>query len=86
MWTAGRWLLHHNNAPAHKPLSIRQFLTKQSIPTFSKAPPTPALSPPDFFLVPKLKIILKEGRRFQTLEDLITNVTNDLKAIIFNKL
>jgi hypothetical protein len=28
MWTAGCWLLHHYNAPAHTGLSIRQFLAK----------------------------------------------------------
>jgi hypothetical protein len=28
MWTAGSWLLQHNNAPTHTALSIRQFLTK----------------------------------------------------------
>jgi transposase len=80
MWTAGSWLLHHDNAPAHTVLSIRQFLAKHSIPTLPYPPYSPDLSLPDFFLFPKLKITLK-GRRFQTVEDIITNSTNDLKAI-----
>jgi hypothetical protein len=33
-----------------------------------------------FFLFPKLRITLK-GRRFQTVEDVITSVTKDLKVI-----
>jgi hypothetical protein len=75
MWTAGSWLLHHNNAPAHTALSIRLLLAKHSIPTLPHD-----LSPPDFFLFPKLKITLK-GRTFQRVEDIITNATNDLKVI-----
>jgi hypothetical protein len=33
-----------------------------------------------FFLFPKLRLTLK-GRRFQTVEDIITNATKELKAI-----
>jgi hypothetical protein len=43
-------------------------------------PYSPDLSFPDLFLFPKLKMTLK-GRRFQTVEDIIRNVTNELKAI-----
>jgi transposase len=74
MWTAGSWLLHHDNAPAHS--VVRQFLAKHPIYTIPQPPYSPDLSPPDFFLLPKLKIALK-GRRFQTVEDIITNATND---------
>ena len=28
LWRSGEWLLHHDNAPAHTALSVRQFLTK----------------------------------------------------------
>jgi histone-lysine N-methyltransferase SETMAR len=80
MLTAGSWLLHHDNAPAYTTLSIRQFLAEHPIPTIPQHPCSPDLSPPDFFLFPNLKITLK-GRRFQTVEDIITNVMNDLKAI-----
>jgi histone-lysine N-methyltransferase SETMAR len=80
MWTAGSWLLNLDNAPAHTVLPIRQFLAKHSIPNLPQPPYSPDLSPPDFFLFPKLKFTLK-GRRFQTVEDIITNVTNDLKVI-----
>jgi hypothetical protein len=60
MWTVGSWLLHHDNALAHTALSIRQFLAKHSIGTLPQHPYSPDLSPPDFFLVPKLKITLEE--------------------------
>jgi hypothetical protein len=74
MWTAGSWFLHHDNAPAHTALSIRHFLAKRSIPTLPQ--PHIHLTYP----IPKLKITVK-GRRFQTVEDIITNVMNDSKAI-----
>jgi hypothetical protein len=38
MWTAGSWLLHHDNAPAHTALSIRWFLAKHPIPTIPQPP------------------------------------------------
>jgi hypothetical protein len=75
----GSWLLHHNNVPAHTAFSIRQFLAKHSIPTPPQPPYSPDLSSPNIFLFPKLKITVKRG--FQTVEDIITNVTNDLKVI-----
>jgi hypothetical protein len=78
-WTARSWLLHHDSAPAHAALSIRQFLTKHSIPTIPQPPYLPNLSPPDLFLFFKLKIFV-EGRRFWTVEDIITNATKDLKV------
>jgi transposase len=80
MWTVRSWLLHHNNVPARTALSIRQFLAKHSIPTLPQPSYSPELSPPDFFLFPKLRITFKR-KRFQIMEDIITNVTNDLKAI-----
>jgi transposase len=55
-------------------------LEKHSIPTLPQPPYSSDLSPPDFFLFPKLKITLK-GRIFQTVGDIITNAKNDLKAI-----
>jgi hypothetical protein len=35
---AGDWVLHHDNAPAHTALSIREFLVKKNIPTLSHPP------------------------------------------------
>ena len=49
------WLLHHNNAPAHKALLVRQFLTKKSILILEQPPNSPDLALCDFFLFPKLK-------------------------------
>jgi hypothetical protein len=74
----GCWLLHYDNSLAHTVLSIKQLLVKHSIPTLLQSPYSSDLSHPDFFLFLKLKITIKV-RRFQTAEDIITNVRNDLK-------
>jgi hypothetical protein len=36
------WILHHNNAPAHKAFSVKQFLAQKSI-TEMELPPVPLL-------------------------------------------
>jgi hypothetical protein len=32
MWTAGTWYLHHDNAPAHTAVLIREMLAKRLMP------------------------------------------------------
>jgi hypothetical protein len=52
--------------------------------TFNSCPYTtpysPDFSPPDFLLFPKLQMSLKV-RRFQTAEDIIMNITKELREI-----
>jgi hypothetical protein len=77
MWAAEMWHLHHK-IPAHTALSTRVLgKTFNSCP--STTPYLPDLSPPDFFIFPKLNMTLT-GRKFRTVEN-IEYVTNDLKAI-----
>jgi hypothetical protein len=47
--------LLHDNAPAHKAASVCQFLTPKNVTTLYHPPDSPDLSPPDYFLFPKLK-------------------------------
>ena len=69
-WRSGEWLLHHDNAPAHTALSVRQFLMKNEMTTASHThtPHSPDLTPCDFFLFPRMKRDLK-GKRFQNVEE-----------------
>jgi hypothetical protein len=53
------FFLLHDNAPAHKAAICCQFLTPKNVTTFYHPPYSPDLSPPDYFLFPKLKINLK---------------------------
>ena len=49
---SGEWWLHHDNAPAHKALNVKQFLTKNSMTQLLRPPYSPDLAPCDFFLFP----------------------------------
>jgi transposase len=56
------WILHHDNAPAHRMLTVKQFLAQESIteveyPTYSSH-----LAPNDFCLFPKIKVCLKGAK------------------------
>ena len=79
-WTNKTWMLHHDNAPPHASLLIREFLVKQETIVVPQPPYYPDLAPADFFLFPKLKSTLK-GRRFQMEEEIKENSLQDLHAI-----
>jgi fatty acid-binding protein DegV len=49
------WILHHNNAPAHKALSVKQFLAQKSITEMKHPSYSSDLAPNDFWLFPKIK-------------------------------
>ena len=55
LWENNAWVLHHDNALAHRTLSIRQFLAERNVPTLEQPTYSPYLAPCDFFLFPKLK-------------------------------
>ena len=78
------WILHHNNAPAHTALSVREFLATKQIPVSEHPVYSPDLAPSNFFLFPKIKEILKE-RHFVDIDDIRINTTAALKAIPQNQ-
>jgi hypothetical protein len=53
------WILHPDNAPAHKALSVKQLLTQKSITKMEHPSTSPDLAPNDFWLFPKIKSALK---------------------------
>ena len=79
-WTNKIWMLHHDNAPAHASLLIREFLAKQDTIVVLQSPYSPDLAPADFFLFPELKFTFN-GRRFQTIEEIKENSLQDIRAI-----
>jgi transposase len=79
-WTNKTWMLHHDTAPAHASLLIREFLAKQETIVVPQPPYSTDLAPADFFLFPNLKSTLK-GRRFQTVEEIKEISLEDLRAI-----
>lgn len=76
------WIVHHDNAPAHSSLIVREFLAKKSIPTLPHPPYSPDLTPCDFFLFPKIKSHLK-GTHHGGVEEVkgaVTAVLNTLTS------
>jgi len=75
------WILHHDNAPAHTALSLREILATKQITVLEHPVYSPDLAPSDFFfLFPKIKEILK-GRHFDDIDEIRSNTTAALKAI-----
>ena len=42
-WAGKTWILHHDNAPAHTALSVKQFLVSKEITTLHHSPYSPDL-------------------------------------------
>ena len=60
LWNEKSWVLHHDNAPSHSALSIREFLAKNNIAVMDQPPYSPDLASCDFFISKNLKEPLKE--------------------------
>ena len=80
LWKNKSWLLHHDNAPAHTSLLVREFLAKNNTVTMPHSPYSPDMAPCNFFLFPKIKRTLK-GRRFTAIDDIKSASLKKLKAI-----
>jgi histone-lysine N-methyltransferase SETMAR len=74
------WILHHDNAPAHAALSVRQYLAGKQITVLEHPPYSPDLAPCDFFLFPKLKTTMK-GIHFTSIDTIQRAVTKDLDVL-----
>ena len=70
----------HDNAPAHKAAFVCQFLTQKYVTTLYHPPYSPDLSPPDYFLSPKLKVKLK-GLHFAHVVKIQQAVTDKLMKV-----
>jgi len=62
MWSSGDWFLHHDNAPAHAALSVKQFSAKNNMTVIPHPPRSPHFAPCDFFLFPRMKCQMKRKR------------------------
>ncbi|UYV79647.1 hypothetical protein LAZ67_18000172 [Cordylochernes scorpioides] len=83
LWKNKNWLLHHDNAPAHTSMLVRDFLAKNNTLMMPQPLYPPDLAPCDFFLLPKLKRPMK-GRRYATLDEIKTASKEELKKIFKN--
>ena len=85
LWSDKSWLLHHDNAPIHKAISVRQLLVKNSF--WSKTnnsslhpPYSPDLALCGFWLFPRLKVVMK-GTHFLSLEEIKASMMRELKRL-----
>jgi len=79
-WRINCWFLLHDNAPAHRSVLVKDFLTKNKVATLEHAPYSPDLTPMDFYLFPRLKLALK-GRRCLDATDIIKNAMEEQKKL-----
>ena len=61
LFASNSWILHHDNAFAHKALSVKEFLTTKQKTVLEHPTSSPDLAPNDFFLFLQIQEILKEG-------------------------
>ena len=80
LWQNNSWKLHHDNAPAHNSLLVREFLAKNNTVVLPQAPYSPDMAPSDFFLFPRLKKTLK-GERFDTIDEIKKESLKELRAV-----
>ena len=59
LWSDKSWLLHHDNAPAHKAISVRLLLVKKQTTAINHPPYSPDLVSCHFWLFLKLKAVMK---------------------------
>jgi hypothetical protein len=78
------WILHHDNAPAHTALAVREFLANKQTTVLEHPVYSPDIAHSDLFLFPKIKEILK-GRHFDDTDDIRSNITAALNIIPKNQ-
>lgn len=80
LWKSHSWILHHDNAPSHIAMIVRNFLTKNATNIIHQPPYSPDLAPCDFFLFNRLKKPLR-GTRFDSTEAIKEKSKKELMAI-----
>jgi len=78
-WANG-FILHHDNAPCHTSLLVWQFLSNKNIMVCPHPPYSPDLALCNFWLFPKVKMTMK-GKRFESIHDIETAMTAQLKTL-----
>ena len=74
-------MLLNDNAPAHNAIHVRQFLAQKMVAVLDHPPCSPDLAPADFFLFPRLKVVIR-GARFVNVNAIKDRVTAVLRSIL----
>ena len=73
-------MLHHDKAPAHSSLLIHDSVTKHETTLVPQPLHLSNLAPPDFFLLTKLKPVLKG--QFESVGEIKENLLAELRSIL----
>ena len=76
LFKSGQWHFHQDNAPVHKSILVKNYLTKMDIKTIPQPPYIPDIAPCDFCLFPKLR-----GCRYQIIEEMKEAVTKVIDTL-----
>jgi transposase len=71
---------HHDNAPAHELLTVRQFLASMNVTVIPHPSYSPDLTPCEFFLFPKMKLKLKR-QNFDSTEEIQNDSQKMMKTL-----
>ena len=82
-WRTKSWFLLNDNAPAHRSVLVKDFLTKNNVTTLQNPPYSPDLTPAEFNLLLRLTSTLKV-QRLRDSTDIIKNATKELKRLSQN--
>uniref|UniRef100_A0A8B9ZR44 Transposase n=1 Tax=Anas zonorhyncha TaxID=75864 RepID=A0A8B9ZR44_9AVES len=74
------WQLHHDNVPGHTAFHVEEYLAQHKVATLPQPPYSPDLAPPDFFLFPRIKSMLK-GKHHASVEALQEAMMMELNSI-----
>jgi len=78
-WVNG-FILHHDKAPCHTSLLVRQFMSNKNITVCPHPPYSQHLATCDFWLFPKVKMTMK-GKRLESIQDIEAATTAQLKTL-----
>ena len=68
LFKSGQWHFHQDNAPVYNSILVTDYLTKMGIKTVPQPPYSPDLAPCDFWLFPKLEVVvMRQLRRWKGL-------------------
>ena len=73
-------MLLHDNAPPHSATRARQFLAQEMVTVLDHPPYDPDLAPVDFFLLPRVKAVIK-GVRFAEVNAIRKQIKQNIKII-----
>jgi len=81
LWANNSWILHHDNAPSHSAIIIREFLTKNETNIVQQPSNSSDMAPCDFFLFDRVKKSLR-GTRFNSRKEIMEKSKTALMAIL----